>query len=311
MADVADVLEAAERGARLWVRGLGRSMLPLIRGGDPVRVQRCSHGDLRVGDVAVLRRSSGGLTAQVVIALEPLKTASLLGVPDLGGYRVLGRVVALRRGPLVVPLPRVARRGLVALQRAVAWSYRHDIPQIALGIGRGALASRPTAALRRQWLGPFEVRRLGPEDLDAVLAFAQEYLTLSSAFLERQLLHRWTRQGGAVGAFGAHGKLYAFAFLDEYRQEGADLDGWWIRSVYIAPAARRLGLGGRMLDALCALGREQGIGEVFADVLADNPDSLALVTAHGFADASADVARAVERALGQTVPVRVLSRRLR
>ncbi|MFP2961377.1 hypothetical protein ACLEPN_27110, partial [Myxococcus sp. 1LA] len=36
-----DVLEALPPGHRLWVRGAGRSLFPLLRAGDAVRVMRC------------------------------------------------------------------------------------------------------------------------------------------------------------------------------------------------------------------------------------------------------------------------------
>lgn len=308
MADVADVLEGAEQGARLWVRGLGRAMFPLLRSGDAARVERCTHADVRPGDIAVLRRRSGSLTVHVVVEVDPLRTAPLLGFPDLGGSRVIGRVVGVRRAGLTIPVPRFVRSPLRQTQRVLAWAYGHRVPREATRLVGSALTSRSTANFRRQWLGPFEIRKLNSADVERVHAFASDHLTLSLPFVEKQLRDRWHRTGAAVGAIGSDARLYAFAFLDEYRQEDVPLDGWWIRSVFVAPIARHLGLGTRVVEALAAAAREQRIESVYADVLADNPDSLKLFQALGFSDAGSDLAARVERAIGASSAVRVLSR---
>src|SRR5688500_15059912 len=95
MAEMADVLEAAELGAELWVRGFGRSMWPVLGTGDAVKVRRCGVRALRAGHLAAVRTSRGTLRVHVVLQRRPFRSAPFLGGDD-SAERVLGRVVALR-----------------------------------------------------------------------------------------------------------------------------------------------------------------------------------------------------------------------
>lgn len=110
--DVAELLAASPPGATLWVGGLGRSMEPLLRSGDQLKVQRCGETDVRPGHIALVELSGGALIAHVVQASRPLRTASLLGVADPPGGTVLARAVALRRGARELSLGEWARRAL-------------------------------------------------------------------------------------------------------------------------------------------------------------------------------------------------------
>ncbi|MFP2925308.1 hypothetical protein ACLESO_08835 [Pyxidicoccus sp. 3LG] len=65
-----DVLESLPPGQRLWVRGAGRSLYPLLRSGDAVRVLRCGPGLLARGDVALMRHGRQ-LVAHVVVSTQP------------------------------------------------------------------------------------------------------------------------------------------------------------------------------------------------------------------------------------------------
>lgn len=55
-----------------------------------------------------------------------------------------------------------------------------------------------------------------------------------------------------------------------------------ILSLGVVPAARRLGLGRALLDALVARTRAQGAGTLFLEVAADNPGAIGLYAAAGF-----------------------------
>lgn len=55
-----------------------------------------------------------------------------------------------------------------------------------------------------------------------------------------------------------------------------------IQTIGVAPAARRRGLGRRLLGVLLAEARDRGMREVFLEVRADNPAAQALYRAHGF-----------------------------
>jgi mycothiol synthase len=141
--------------------------------------------------------------------------------------------------------------------------------------------------LRRRLRDEVTVRPLDALDVDALLAFANEHLRFPTWFLERQLLQRWGTRGAAVGAVDAAGRLWGFAYLDQYSEEDFALEGWWIRALMVDPRARGLGFAGRVVKRLCALGRAQGVGSVFADVRAENARSLRLFRRCGFQRAEA------------------------
>ncbi|MFP2898287.1 hypothetical protein [Corallococcus sp. 4LFB] len=49
-AELADLLAALPFGHRLWVRGMGRCLYPLLRSGDAVRLLRCGPERLARGE---------------------------------------------------------------------------------------------------------------------------------------------------------------------------------------------------------------------------------------------------------------------
>lgn len=113
---MAELLRQLPEGHRLWVRGLGRSMWPLLRSGDSIQVRRCGAERVAPGDLVVLARADGGLTAHLVTGMDPLRTASFLGWEDASA-ELLGRVVRIRTRGLVLPVPVLARPLLRAAQR--------------------------------------------------------------------------------------------------------------------------------------------------------------------------------------------------
>ena len=294
-ADVAALLEASPPGSALWLRGLGRSMAPLLRSGDSLRVLRCSASEVRPGDIALLRRPDGGLTAHLVDAISPLATSSFLGRRDAPGGEVLGRVVAVRTRGLVVPLPRGGRHLLSALHRAASAASRAPGARGVARALRGLATSRWTAPLRRGWLGALSVRQLGPEDLEPLLLLAADAVRLPADVLARQLAGPWQARGLATGAFGARGRMVGFASLDEDAREGVAPTGGWIRGLVVAPRARGLGVAERLVEHLCARGRALGLPSVRVEVRADDAPSLQLFSGLGFVRAG-DVSGAEVRA---------------
>lgn len=109
------LLEALAPGQVMWMSSSGKSLWPVILGGDSLRVLRCDEADLEEGDVAVVEADSGALVAHVVVQRRPVRTASSNGRVDPPPRAVLGRVTAVRRGAVTVPLPRASRRLLRAL----------------------------------------------------------------------------------------------------------------------------------------------------------------------------------------------------
>ncbi len=73
-------------------------MWPLLREDDRLWVERCEVNACRVGDV-VVRPTGPAFFAHVLTSIAPLTTCSLWGVPDASDAPVLGRVLALARGP--------------------------------------------------------------------------------------------------------------------------------------------------------------------------------------------------------------------
>lgn len=296
------VLEALPPGQRLWVHGVGGSLHPLLRGGDPVRVLRCGPGALARGDVALLRQGRK-LVAHVVVATRPWRTAPLLGGQgqDAPGGVVMGRVVAVKRGPWVVPLPRPFRPALWMTQRALSAVWARPEGRVVYRRVRDFFFSGWSRPFRRRLVGPLEVRLLRAEDLDALLAFAGERLVVSIGFLRRQLRERWgvdapARRGAAAGAFDGEGRMRGFAWVDSYRQEALPLDGVWVRSLVVAPQARRMGVATRLLDCLMDEARRQGEVRIHADVDADNIASLRTFEGLGFRAAPAELTRRANEA---------------
>ncbi|QSQ23618.1 GNAT family N-acetyltransferase [Pyxidicoccus parkwayensis] len=311
------VLEALPPGQRLWVHGVGACLAPLLRGGDAVRVLRCGPGALERGDVALLRQGRK-LVAQVVVSTRPWRTAPLLGGADAPGGVTLGRVVAVKRGRWVVPLPRPFRPALWMTQRTLAAVWARPGGRVVYRRVRDFFFSGWSRPFRRRLVGPLEVRLLRADDLDALLVFAGERLVVSTGFLRRQLRERWgldasERRGAAAGAFDAEGRIRGFAWVDSYRQEALPLDGVWVRSLVVAPQARRMGVATRLLECLMAEARRQGEPRIQADVDDDNVASLHTFAGLGFRPAPPELTRRTNQAwdaAGRAKALVVLEREL-
>ncbi|WXH31175.1 hypothetical protein WA016_05150 [Myxococcus stipitatus] len=285
------VLEALPFGQKLWVRGVTRDLAPLLRQGDAVRVLRCAPGDISPGDVALVRQGER-LTAQVVVSTEPWMTTTLLGTVARPGGELLGRVVSLRRGRWLVPLPRPLSPALWVAQRGLATAWGERRTRVIYRVVRDFFFSGWSKPLRRHLVGPLEVRLLRPADLEVLLAFAAERLSVSPTFLRRQLDARWgkeshERRGAAVGALDTKGRVHGFAWMDSYREEGLPLDGVWVRSLVVAPQARRMGVATQLVSRLLEEAHRQGEPHVRADVDEDNDASLRTFDGLGFRRASA------------------------
>ena len=261
----------------------GRGMAPLLRSGDELRLERCATDGLAPGDIALSRRADGVLVAHLVRSTRPLSTAAFLGGVNGPGLTLEGRASAVRRGGRELPVPRSGRLLLWLAHLAASSAYGSPLARRAARKARDFATSRWTLPLRRRRLGEVEARRLGPDDLPALLLFAGDRLSLPAGFVRRQLPGRWRSPGAAAGAFDRRGRMVGFAFLDEYRQEGVDLDGFWIRHLHTAPLARNMGVAKQLVGVLCAAAVEQGIDRVLADVRADNGPSLSVLRAMGFA----------------------------
>jgi L-amino acid N-acyltransferase YncA len=312
-ADITALIEATPLGQQLWLRGAGRSLYPLLRSGDSVRVLRCEPEELARGDVALVRVGRR-LIAHVVLSTGPVVTASLLGREDPEGVP-LGRITALRRGLLVLPLPRLTRSTLFLGQRLLSQLWASPGGRKAMVRLRDLTVSAWSRPLRQRWLGPLEVRLLKDSDLEALLIFAGERLLVPSGFLRRQLQRRWARGetavGAAAGAFDKEGRLCGFAYLDDYREEGLALDGLWVRSLVVAPRARRMGVAYQIIRCLVEEAGRQGAGRIYADIDDDNFASMRTFRRAGFEDSTPELTQRVNdewRLSGGVKPLVVLER---
>ncbi|TSC32485.1 GNAT family N-acetyltransferase [Corallococcus sp. Z5C101001] len=238
---------------------------------------RCGPERLARGDVALMRHGPR-LAAQVVLSTHPWVTEALLGGSDVAGGELVGRIIALKRGRWVVRLPRPTRPALFLTQRALSGVWTKPESRAVFRHLRD-LFSGWTKPLRRHFVGPMEIRLVRPDDLDALLAFATERLVVSGTFLRRQLRDRWglppeRRVGAAAGAFDAQGRLYGFAWADDYHQEGLVLDGFWVRSLVVAPRVRRMGVASGLVRCLVDEMKRQGADRLHADIDEDNTASL-------------------------------------
>ncbi|AKJ06934.1 hypothetical protein ATI61_105102 [Archangium gephyra] len=243
---VGQVLRQLPEGGRLWVRGLGRSMWPLLRSGDSLQVLRCAAEAVAPGDLAVLLRADGGLTAHLVTGTSPVRTASLLGREDPSA-ELLGRVIRVRTRGVELPVPVFARPLLRAAQRLGTTAFHSPVSRGALRLAREWGTSAWTRPGRARWLGAWTVRPLRPGEAQALLVFVGHHLPLAAAELGAELA-RGT--GLALGAFDARGRLRGFL----YAEEGSARVRWH----GVAPVARGLGVDGALLRELARQARARG-----------------------------------------------------
>src|SRR5712692_6738329 len=98
----------------------------------------------------------------------------------------------------------------------------------------------------------------------------------------QQLLTRWNRKGAAVAAVDRFGRWCGFAYLGAFKDEGFALEGFGLRSLFVVPFARGLGLERRMAMLLCQEAQRQGVSPVYVNVVDKNPRLVALLEELGF-----------------------------
>ena len=275
-------LEGLPLGASLQVRVVGRCMWPLIRSGDALLVRRCALDSIAPGDVAVVRTADRRFLAHVVVEVQPLRTATLRGVADPEPLELLGRVTRVRKKGFSLPLADLSRHLLRMLQRG----YAHASHQLwarlwSQGLRKLRLDLLP-AAIRKRIFGPIGIRAVSVLDAEALRLFAGEYLTDSPDFLKRQLLTHWHRQGAAVAAVDGLGRWCGFAYLGAFADEDFALEGFGIRSLFVVPSARGIGLEEQMVGFLCREAKRQGISPVYVNVVDANPELVAVLSELGF-----------------------------
>jgi L-amino acid N-acyltransferase YncA len=280
MDDPIDWLRSAPPGTRAVIPVQGHSFAPVARAGDSVKVERCGPGDVRRGDLVVVRRGDHW-TAALVTDAFPLRTALLRGSPAPETGEVRARVVAVRRGRITFRYGGAARIGTRILRRVLAGPLgrlRRALRAAVEAVRRTPLSR----SLRSRRVGGVRVRRLTQADVRLLDRFARRHMAGHRAFLAERLRNRWMETGIPLGAFDRQGRLVGFLYVDEYRAEGVEVDGVWVRRVVVAPAARGLGAGRRLMEAVCAEADALGLPAVLVDVRESNAASLATMRAAGF-----------------------------
>jgi L-amino acid N-acyltransferase YncA len=274
-------VRAQPLGSSLWVSGSIQTMWPLFRPSDAFQVRRCEEKEIRPGDLVLVRAESGELVVHLALATQPLRTAGFFGRDDGGAAELFGRVEKVRRGALQLSLPRVMGPVLHAAHWIATVFSRLPAARVGARGVRGLWDSGTTLPLRRAWLGEVEVRPLDADDWNALFAFAVDHLRISTSFLRKQLHERWVERRAAIGGL-ARGAVIGFCWVDEYRQEGFDLDGLWIRSLYVRPIARGMGVARRLVERACEAAASTGALHVYADVEETNEPSLNVFRSLGF-----------------------------
>jgi hypothetical protein len=232
-AEVAAILEGQAPGKQMWISVRGRSMWPLLSGGEALRVRRCTEADFRPGDVAVLVRDDGQLIAHSVVSVDPLRTESFLGIPDAPGLKPLAKAELARQGDRDIPLERV-RPFIRVAQRSLSRAAQSTVVRRAWDTSRRFIGSEASGAIRAALLSPM-VRRVAQAELPAFAVALSRWESLSSEELERMVSHRaaagvWAR--GTLAGVGVHAN-----------------DGT-IRHLHLKSWLRNAGAGERLLDEL-------------------------------------------------------------
>ncbi len=177
---VAALIETLAPGRVMWIQVRGRSLSPLLRGGEMLKVERCTAAQLSLGDLAVRLRADGILVCHLVTSTSPLRTESTQGLGDPPDAQVLARVLAVKRDGREVALARWLKPALWAFQRAWSAGVKSPLSRAAWSRATRLLASEQTAPIRRRLLGRVSVSTGDANELAVVLS---RWETLSEAAL--------------------------------------------------------------------------------------------------------------------------------
>ncbi len=257
-----ELLKAQPKGKVMWVAVRGRSMRPILTGGESLKVVRCSEHDVRPGDLAVMLRADGALISHLVVGSAPVRTESFDGKPDAPGLVVLAKAIAVRRGRRVIPLPRLP---LLALQRA--WRFATtSAPTRAAYAALGAVVSSQRTGGMRTLLGQVEVEVLSADAFKALSVALSRWETLTAAALEALM------RDGVVVAARRRGKIVGCVCVGT--------DGV-VRHAFLQRRAQGLGLEAVMLDRLVREAESRGLKTTRAAVDSSQPGFIG--AARGFA----------------------------
>jgi hypothetical protein len=258
-------------------------MRPLLRTGDLLFVRRVAATDARRGDIVVVRHESGDFLAHLSLNDgEPIRTGTFAGVVDSGSVELVGRVERVHRDGIEIPLPGWTRHGIWWLHRVRSQSSVRQFARRAETAVAWVARRRPVRWGRRKAASDLEIRRLTLGDVRELLRFAADFLPASGPFFEAQLRGRWGNHGAAVGAFESNGRLRGLVHVDELKQGGFNLEGWWASGLFVVPALRGVRVANRLLTAICTEAGAQGIEAIRAAVPTDDWPAQSAFARAGF-----------------------------
>lgn len=253
------LLKAQPVGKVMWVAVRGRSMRPLLTGGESLKVKRCAPESLKRGEIAVLLRADGALISHLVVATAPVATASMDGKRDPAGLEPLARATSIRRGKVVVPVP--PRLALLGLHAAWSAATRGTVTRAAYALAGNAVASPRTAKLRTL-LGAVTLDLVGPDTLKPFAVALSRWETLPADTLESLV-----RAGVVVAAF-RRGAIVGCVCVGPDRV---------LRHAWLQHRAQGLDLEAVMLDRLVREAKARGLEPTRAEVSATQKGFIAAV----------------------------------
>ena len=116
--------ELIENTGGLRFRAQGRSMLPSIRGGDVITLEKADAKDLRLGDVVLIRNATDSLLAHRIFGQDGdtwTTCGDALNMHDVPfkADQLIGRVVAIERDGVEKPMS-------LRWARFMAWASRRS-----------------------------------------------------------------------------------------------------------------------------------------------------------------------------------------
>jgi phosphinothricin acetyltransferase len=132
------------------------------------------------------------------------------------------------------------------------------------------------------------IRAAAAADLPGVAAaynagIAERLATFETRPREADELQSWLSDGRPFVVAERDGAVVGWARAGAY-SDRCVYEGVAEHAVYVAPAARGLGVGARLLEALCAECEHRGIYKLTSRIFTDNAASLAAHRAAGFTD---------------------------
>ncbi len=124
-------VEAVRKGQALWFHVASGSMRPLLRIGDEVCIEPAIAEQMRVGEIAAFETAEGLIIHRIAQLRQENANLRLVEMSDVyfrtalvEGNAVVGRVVAIRRGSLLIDLRRpIAQMCGRVTARARYWLY--------------------------------------------------------------------------------------------------------------------------------------------------------------------------------------------